>query len=70
MDMELLKTYKLLEESKQTKEVIQIKNQIKDSLHHQVKYHFKELMAIGQVIGYDEVEKEFTKAIKVPYLNE
>ena len=65
MDMELVKTYKLLEETKQTEEVIQIKNQIKESLHHQLKTHFKEVFAIGKVIGYDTVQDEFNKAIEV-----
>lgn len=65
MDMELVKTYKLLEETKQTEEVIQIKNQIKESLHHQLKTHFKEVFAIGKVIGYDAVQDEFNKAIEV-----
>ena len=65
MDMELLKTYKLLEDSQQTEEVKQIKNQIKESLYHQLKSHFKEMFAIGQVIGYDEVQKEFSKAIDI-----
>lgn len=64
MNMELLKTFKLLEESQQTDEVIQIKNQIKESLQHELKSHFNELFAIGQVIGYDEVQKEFTEAIR------
>ncbi len=64
MDMELVKTYQLLQESEQTEEVIQIKNQIKASLHHQIKTHFKEVFAIGTVIGYDTVKDEFTKAIQ------
>lgn len=63
MNMELLKTFKRLEESQQTAEVIQIKNQIKESLQHELKSHFNELFAIGKVIGYDEIKREFTKAI-------
>lgn len=64
MDMELVKTYKLLEASEQTQEVVQIKNQIKESLHHQLKTHFKEVFAIGHVIGLDSVQDEFTKALQ------
>lgn len=69
MDLELIKTYKLLEESQQTDEVIQIKNQIKDSLHHQLKVHFNELLAIGQVIGKDVVQKEFSKVMNATTAN-
>lgn len=69
MDLELIKTYKLLEESQQTDEVIQIKNQIKESLHHQLKIHFNELLAIGQVIGKDVVQKEFSKVMNTATAN-
>ena len=50
MDTELLKTYKQLEGMNQTEEVIQIKNQIKESLYQQLRYHFLELSGIGRVI--------------------
>ncbi len=63
MNTELLKTYKQLEDMDQTKEVIQIKNQIKETLYHQLKYHFLELTGIGRVIGYDELQQELMKAI-------
>jgi len=64
MDMELVKTYKLLQNSEQTEEVIQIKNQIKASLNHQIKSHVNKMFAIGNIIGFDTVKDEFTKAIK------
>ena len=38
MDTELLKTYKQLEGMNQTEEVIQIKNQIKESLYQFLMY--------------------------------
>ena len=65
MNTELLKTYKQLEDMNQTKEVIQIKNQIKETLYHQLKFHFLELTGIGRVIGYDELQKELMKAIEL-----
>jgi hypothetical protein len=65
MDTELLKVYKQLEDMNQTKEVVQIKNQIKESLYQQLKYHFLELTGIGRVIGYEELQKELMKAIEL-----
>jgi hypothetical protein len=63
MNAELLKTYKQLEGMNQTEEVIQIKNQIKESLYQELRYHFLELSGIGRVIGYDELQNELSKAI-------
>ena len=65
MNTELLKTYKQLEEMKQTEEFIQIKNQIKESLYQQLRFHFLELSGIGRVIGYDELQSELAKAIEL-----
>ncbi|NOQ74909.1 MAG: hypothetical protein GQ574_23040 [Crocinitomix sp.] len=63
MNAELLKTYKQLEGMNQTEEVVQIKNQIKESLYQELRYHFLELSGIGRVIGYDELQNELSKAI-------
>ncbi len=49
----------------QTPEVVQIKNQIRESLYHELKIHFLELTGIGRVIGYDELQKELMKAIEL-----
>ncbi|TMU50860.1 hypothetical protein [Flagellimonas algicola] len=65
MNAELLKTYKQLEGMPQTEEVVQIKNQIKESLYQQLRFHFLELSRIGQVIGYDELQSEQSKAIEL-----
>ena len=65
MNAELLKTYKQLEGMNQTEEVIQIKNQIKESLYQQLRFHFLELSGIGRVIGYDELQSELSKAIEL-----
>ncbi len=65
MNAELLKTYKQLESMNQTEEVLQIKNQIKESLYQQLRYHFLELSGIGRVIGYEELQNELVKAIEL-----
>ncbi|WP_420398874.1 hypothetical protein [Flagellimonas sp.] len=65
MNAELLKTYKQLEGMPQTEEVVQIKNQIKESLYQQLRFHFLELSGIGRVIGYDELQSELSKAIEL-----
>lgn len=65
MDNDLLKLYKQMEDMNQTKEVIQIKNQIKEELYQKLRFNFLELTAIGRVIGYDELQQELTKAIEL-----
>ena len=64
MNAELLKTYKQLEGMNQTEEVIQIKNQIKESLYQELRYHFLELSGIGRVI-----EEPSTAKILNPFHN-
>jgi len=63
MNEDILKLYKQLEDMEQTKEVIQIKNQIKETLYQNLRMYFLELTSIGRVIGYDELENELKKAI-------
>ncbi|MBL6448135.1 hypothetical protein JMN32_17585 [Fulvivirga sp. 29W222] len=46
----------------QTKEVLQLKNQIKETLYQNLRMHFLELSSIGRVIGYDELQLELKKA--------
>ena len=65
MNAELLKTYKQLEGMPQTEEVVQIKNQIKESLYQQLRFHFLELSGIGRVIGYNELQSELSKDIEL-----
>ena len=65
MEKDLLKLYKQLDDMNQTPEVVQIKNQIKESLYQELKMHFLELTGIGRVIGYDELQKELMKAIEL-----
>lgn len=63
MNEDILKLYKQLEDMEQTKEVIQIKNQIKETLYRNLRMYFLELTSIGRVIGYGELQNELKKAI-------
>ena len=65
MNNDILKLYKQLDDMEQTKEVIQLKNQIKETLYQNLKMHFLQLTGIGRVIGYDELQKELKKAIEL-----
>jgi len=64
MDTDLITLYKQLENMKQTEEVVQLKNQIRESLYQKLKMHFLELTGIGRVIGYEELQIELAKAIE------
>ena len=63
MNSDILKLYKQLESMEPTKEVIQLQNQIKETLYQNLRMHFLELSSIGRVIGYDELQEELKKAI-------
>lgn len=63
MNTDILKLYKQLDDMEQTKEVNQLKNQIKETLYQNLRMHFLELTSIGRVIGYDELQNELKKAI-------
>ncbi len=65
MDTDLILVYKQLDDMKQTDEVLQIKNHIKESLYQKLKMHFLELTGIGRVIGYEELQRELLKAIEL-----
>jgi len=45
--------------------VLQIKNQIKETLYQKLKVHFLELTGIGRAIGYEELQLELTKAVEL-----
>ncbi|MCB2262233.1 MAG: hypothetical protein LGR52_04740 [Candidatus Thiosymbion ectosymbiont of Robbea hypermnestra] len=65
MNTDLIVLYKQLDDMKQTEEVLQIKNQIKEVLYQKLKVHFLELTGIGRVIGYEELQTELAKAIEL-----
>ena len=58
MNSDILKLYKQLESMEQTKEVIQLQNQIKETLYQNLRTHFLEYVSIGHIIGYDELQEE------------
>ncbi len=63
MNNDIQKLYKQLEDMEQTKEIKQLKNQIKETLYQNLRMHFLELTSIGRIIGYDELQEELKKAI-------
>jgi len=65
MNRDILKLYKQLDDMEQTKQVIQLKNQIKETLYQNLRMHFLELTSIGRVIGYNELQGELQKAIEL-----
>ena len=65
MNTDILKLYKQLDDMEQTKEILLLKNQIKETLYQNLRTHFLELTSIGRVIGYDELQNELTKAIEL-----
>ena len=65
MNADILRLYKQLDDMKQTDEVVQLKNQIKETLYQNLRMHFLELTNIGRVIGYDELQDELKKAIEL-----
>lgn len=62
---DIIRLYKQLEDMEQTKEVLQLKNQIKETLYQNLRMNFLELTSIGRVLGYDELQEELVKAIKL-----
>ena len=65
MNSDILKLYRQLDDMEQTKEIIQLKNQIKETLYQNLRMHFLELTGIGRVIGYEELQEELKKAIEL-----
>ncbi|PZF74407.1 hypothetical protein [Taibaiella soli] len=65
MNTDILMLYKQLEQMEPTKEIIQLKSQIKERLYQNLRMHFLELSSIGRVIGYDELQEELKKAIEL-----
>lgn len=63
MNTDLIKLFEQLDDMEQTKEVLQIKNQIRESLYQNLRHHYLELIRIGRAIGYDELQAELQNAI-------
>ncbi|MDC6361374.1 MULTISPECIES: hypothetical protein [Flavobacteriaceae] len=65
MNSDIIKLYKQLESMEQTKEVIQLQSQIKETLYQNLRTHFLEYVSIGRIIGYDELQEELKKAMEL-----
>ena len=62
---DLLKLYSQLKDMKQTAEVKQLRKQVEETLHYNLKYYHLELSSIGEVIGFDRLRKEMENAMKL-----
>lgn len=49
MNSDILKLYKQLESMEQTKEVVQLQSQIKETLYQNLRTHFLEYVGIGRI---------------------
>lgn len=65
MNSDILKLYKQLESMEQTKEVVQLQSQIKETLYQNLRTHFLEYVSIGRIIGYDQLQEELKKALEL-----
>lgn len=65
MNSDIIKLYKQLESMEQTKEVIHLQSQIKETLYQNLRTHFLEYVSIGRIIGYDELQEELKKAMEL-----
>jgi hypothetical protein len=65
MNTDLLNLYRQLDDMEQSEEAKQLKSQIKEMLSQNLRMHVLELTSIGQVIGFEELQNELRKAIKL-----
>jgi hypothetical protein len=65
MNSDIIKLYKQLESMEQTKEVVQLSNQLRETLHQNLRSHFHESINIGHVIGFNELQEELKKAMEL-----
>lgn len=64
-NIDLLKLYSQLKEMKQTQEVKQLRKQVEETLHYNLKHYHMELSSIGDVIGYDRLKNELQNAMNL-----
>jgi hypothetical protein len=62
---DLTQLYLQMEDMEQTKEIKALKKQIKEKLYQNLRMHTLEMVSIGRVIGYDELQSELLKAIQL-----
>lgn len=61
MNTDLIKLYQQLEVMEQTDEVQLLKQQVRETLYEKMRTHFLEFTKICRVIGFEELQDEFTK---------
>jgi len=62
MNTDIIKLYKQLEDMEQTREIVQLRNSLRETLYEKLRTNLYELISIGRVIGYDELQSEMKKA--------
>ena len=65
MANDLAKLYRELEAEKQTPEIKKVLKNISDKLSDRMRDNFLDLLEIGDVIGYDRLDKELKIAAKL-----
>ncbi|KAB7529328.1 hypothetical protein F8C76_15985 [Flagellimonas olearia] len=65
MNSDIIKLYKQLESMEQTKEVVQLSNQLRETLYQNLRSHFQEFINIGHAIGFNELQEELKKAMEL-----
>lgn len=65
MNSDIIKLYKQLENMEQTKGVVQLSNQLRETLHQNLRSHFQEFINIGHTIGFNELQEELKKAMEL-----
>jgi hypothetical protein len=65
MNADLVKLYKDLDKLEQTKEVTQIKSDIKDTLYRDLRTSMLDTVSLGSVIGFEQLESEMLKVIEL-----
>jgi hypothetical protein len=65
MSNDLVKLYKELGNEKQTTEITKVRKNIHNKLNDKLREHFLELLEIGEVVGYEKLEKELASAAEL-----
>lgn len=60
---DLIKVYRKLSKMEQTKEVADLKEEIRENLYQNLRENFRQLTNLGLVIGFDELETEMLKTM-------
>jgi len=70
MTNDLAKLHRELGARKQTEEITNLRNEIAEKLHTQMREHFLSLLEIGGAVGYDRLKTEMNKAMELLHMLE